>query len=450
MPFLSAALAVGGIASSLGGGAIAAHGAQQAAKTQAQAAEDAATLQQQDANAALQEQNQQSNLAQQNSAPYRRAGQNAVISLNDLLGLKPFNPYPINAGGNIAPQAGGLNSPAVAGQIVNPAAPSGVAQNPNPLIPRAKGGRATVGLHYLVGEKGPEELVMHGDGTGTILPHPVHPDLIPRAWGGGVGHIPDTNIPPGQIDAWADKQPGDPGDPRASTGGRPANPPAPSGTVNSSGNPLVTGGNAPGSTSQLNPFQSWVMPFQAPTMQQAQNEPGYQFQVQQGEQALANQASANGELGDSNYGRALVNYGQQAAQSDYQNVYNRARDQYQQQYNIFQNNQGNQFNRLAALAGIGQTSTGQLNQAGQQGASNSGNILLGSGGQIGQNINNAGAATASGYVGGANAYGGALGNIGNNLSQYLTLQQILGQQGGVDLSGINMGAGSGPYVQAPG
>ena len=36
-------------------------------------------------------------------------------------------------------------------------------------------------------------------------------------------------------------------------------------------------------------------------MQQAENYPGYEFQLQQGEQALSNQASASGELGDSNY-----------------------------------------------------------------------------------------------------------------------------------------------------
>ena len=76
-------------------------------------------------------------------------------------------------------------------------------------------------------------------------------------------------------------------------------------------------------------------------MAQAQNAPGYQFQLQQGEQALANQASANGELGDSNYGRALTNYAEGAAQSDYNNVFNQGLSTNQQQLADYQTNYQN-------------------------------------------------------------------------------------------------------------
>ena len=173
-----------------------------------------------------------------------------------------------------------------------------------------------------------------------------------------------------------------------------------------------------------------------PTIQQAEQYPGFQFQQQQGDQAITNQASATGELLDPNTSRALSQYNQNLAQTDYTNVFNQAMQQYQQAYNIFNNNQTNQFNRLSSIAGNGQTSTNALNAGGYQTAGSTGNILLGSAGQIGNQLNNAGAATASGYVGGANAIGGALGNSTSALGQYLTLQQIMNMnQGGGGTSG---------------
>ena len=168
-------------------------------------------------------------------------------------------------------------------------------------------------------------------------------------------------------------------------------------------------------------FPNWTNTFQAPTGATEQNDPGYQFRLQQGQTALENSAAARGGALSGDAGRALTQYGQDYASNEYQNVYNRALQQYQQSYNIFQNNQANKFNRYATLAGLGQTSAGQLGQFGQAAANNVGNINLTSGAQIGQQYNNAAAATASGYVGAANAGTNAIGNIG----QYLSLQQLL-------------------------
>lgn len=173
-------------------------------------------------------------------------------------------------------------------------------------------------------------------------------------------------------------------------------------------------------------LQPWNQQFQAPTAEQAAQTPGYQFQLQQGEQALQNSAAAKGDLLSGNTGAALEQYGQGLASTNYQQVYNNALTQYQQSYNQFQQNQANQFNRLASVAGLGQTAAGQLGQTGQAAAQNVGNISLTSGAQQGQDIQNAAAAQASGYVGTANAIGGGIGNIG----QYALLSQLLGQQGG--------------------
>lgn len=161
-----------------------------------------------------------------------------------------------------------------------------------------------------------------------------------------------------------------------------------------------------------------LQPFQAPTGATEQNDPGYQFRLQQGQQALDNSAAAKGSLLSGNTLEAQQQYGQNYASNEYGNVYNRAFGQYQQNYN-----------QLAGLAGTGQTAATNLGQQGQQAAQNMGNISMTSGAQQGQDLNNAAAATASGYVGSANAWGGALGNSTGNLSQMMLLSQLLGQQG---------------------
>ena len=172
------------------------------------------------------------------------------------------------------------------------------------------------------------------------------------------------------------------------------------------------------------PLAPWTQQFQAPTSVTEQNDPGYQFRLQQGEGALTNAALASGGGLTGNTGEALQQYGQGFASNEYQNVYNRAMQQYQQGYNQYEQNQSNLFNRYASIAGLGQTATGQLGNQGQAAAGNVANISLTGGAQIGQQMNNAAAAQASGYVGGANALSGGL----NNLSQYSMLQQLLQQQ----------------------
>ncbi len=159
-------------------------------------------------------------------------------------------------------------------------------------------------------------------------------------------------------------------------------------------------------------LQGFNQQFQAPTAQQAAATPGYQFQLQQGQNAIQNSAAARGGLVSGNAATGLDQYSQGLASENYGNTYNRAMQEYLNSANIFNTNQTNQYNRLAGLAGTGQNAATMLGQEGQAAAQNVGNINMTAGGQIGQNINNAGAATASGYVGGANAIAGGVNNIG--------------------------------------
>lgn len=192
------------------------------------------------------------------------------------------------------------------------------------------------------------------------------------------------------------------------------------GGVDANGNPNI------GFGSLLKPFGQT---FTAPTAVTEQNDPGYQFRLQQGQQALQNSAAARGGLLSGGTAKALADYNQNAASGEYGNVYNRALNTFGTNYNQYVNDQTNQFNRLAAISGIGQTTANDLNLSGLNTAGLVNNTLLTSGGQIGQQLNNAGAATASGYVGGANAINGAIGGVTNSLST-LALLNALKQGGG--------------------
>jgi hypothetical protein len=206
------------------------------------------------------------------------------------------------------------------------------------------------------------------------------------------------------------------------------------------GAPTGTQDLAPGGFGSL--MQGWNTPFVAPTGATEQNDPGYQFRLSQGTDAIDRSAAASGNLFTGGTGKALTQFGQDYASNEYGNVYNRAMGQYAQNYNIFNNNQANQFNRLAAISGIGQTTANQLGVFGQQAANNVGNIDLATGQQIGNNLNNAGAARGSGYVGGANAWSGALGGASSNLMNLYLLQGLLGQGPGDPGSGAIPGLGN--------
>lgn len=170
----------------------------------------------------------------------------------------------------------------------------------------------------------------------------------------------------------------------------------------------------------------WTDSFKPPTAEEARATPGYKFQLQEGETALQNSAAANGGLLTGGTAKGIDQYAQGLADTTYQQTYSNALQQYQTAYNTFQNNQTNTFNRLATQAGEGQTTAAQLGDQGQRASSNVADINMTAGSQQGQSMNNAAYQTASGYVGAANAVGGAM----SRYTGYLTLQQLLGQHSG--------------------
>lgn len=171
----------------------------------------------------------------------------------------------------------------------------------------------------------------------------------------------------------------------------------------------------------------WTRQFQAPTAAQAAQTPGYQFQLQQGENALQNSAAGKGSLLTGRTMADLNNYAQGVASTNYQNTFQNALTQYNSAYQTFQNNQNNTYSRLMGLSGQG-----------LQAAGGAANFMSGIGGDLASLMAGAGAARAGGTIGAANAYGGIAGGVTNSLQNYMLMKQL---QGGGSGSIDNSSAG---------
>jgi len=143
-------------------------------------------------------------------------------------------------------------------------------------------------------------------------------------------------------------------------------------------------------------------------MDQFQQDPGYAFRLSEGMKALDRTAAARGGLLSGATLKGASRYGQDLASQEYQNAFNR--------YQIERNAQ---LNPLQSLAGIGQTSANTLTgAAGAYGA------------QTGQNLQDIGAARASGYLGGQNALSSALGQAGQLYQYGQRTNALAGMYGG--------------------
>lgn len=102
--------------------------------------------------------------------------------------------------------------------------------------------------------------------------------------------------------------------------------------------------------------------FQAPSEAEAMNEPGYQFRLNSGRNALERSAAARGVLRSGSTLTDLLEYGQNFGAQEYANVFNRALQGYDRNYrsawDAFQPQLADWqfrsgFGRDAALAGFG-------------------------------------------------------------------------------------------------
>lgn len=166
--------------------------------------------------------------------------------------------------------------------------------------------------------------------------------------------------------------------------------------------PYLASGNA--ALSQLNSqMPELTRKF---TMQDFQSDPGYQFQLQQGQQALQRSAASKGLLNSVGTQQNLDTYTQGLASQDYQ-----------QALGNFTNSQQQRYNMLAGLSQQGLNATGMTNAAAQN---------------VGNNISNnqmaQGNASAASTIASGNAFSGALGTAANGYMGQNMFNQLMQNQ----------------------
>ena len=144
----------------------------------------------------------------------------------------------------------------------------------------------------------------------------------------------------------------------------------------------------------------------APFDYNANTDPGTQFRLKQGLDAMNATAAARGGLISGNALKAGQDYGQAQGSQEYSNAFNRYLQNYANSQNTFQLNRNNLLQPLQFLSGQGQASA--TNTASNIGANAANNAALSTG---------AANATAAGTVGQANAYSNA---IGQGIGAYQT------------------------------
>jgi hypothetical protein len=176
-------------------------------------------------------------------------------------------------------------------------------------------------------------------------------------------------------------------------------------------------------------YGSLAKPF---GMSDFEQDPGYAFRQSEGMRALERSASARGNLLSGGTLRGIQRFGQDLASQEYGNAFNR-----------YQIERSARLNPLQSLMGAGQSAT---------------NVVTGNIGQSSQNqqanILGAGQARASGYVGQANALGGALSSIGQAAASYPLMQAQMNYFNSLPrVPGGGIGGGAGSVIQpyaAPG
>lgn len=393
-------LLIGGLAGAGGGiasGIMGANAAGDAASAQANAADQAAQLQYQASQNALDFQKQQYNTSQQEMAPWLRTGQGALSNLAYLMGIGSPGAY--------------QGAPGLQSESALPA-PSGPNAPPQPSFgaPLAGTGvsQPTFGGFQSGAQRNPGGPITGLSPMGASAPSSGVVGAVQN--GGQAAPLPGSGA----------RLTAPPGVSAPTSGAVPAmqNPAA-------GGNPSLAGGF--GSLMEANPYST----FSAPTAAQMEaNDPGYQERLKLAQTAMENSAAARGNVLTGGTAQAENQMAQDYASNEYNNYYNQAFNTNAANYNAFNQNQANEYNRLANMAGMGQTTAGQLANLGTEMSGQVGSNLLGTANAMGQQYNNAAAANASGMVGAANAYGGAINGATGGLMNLMLMRQLMGGGGG--------------------
>jgi hypothetical protein len=142
-------------------------------------------------------------------------------------------------------------------------------------------------------------------------------------------------------------------------------------------------------------------------------DPGYNYRLAESEKALDRIKSREGNIFSGGALKAAGRNAQDMASQEFGNAYNRALTGYNA--NVARSDTG--YNRLAAMAGLGQTAGTQIGAAGQNYATNAGNLM-----------GRAGEATAAGQLGMGNTFNNALGTMASGYQNQSNFDRFLASQ----------------------
>jgi hypothetical protein len=163
-------------------------------------------------------------------------------------------------------------------------------------------------------------------------------------------------------------------------------------------------------------------------------DPGYQFRLEQGQQALERAEAAGGGVGSGGALKAGVQYGQDYASGEYANAYAR-----------FMGTRQANYANLANIAGYGEQANATLTNAGTGASANVSNTAMEGARGAGDYLTQGANASAAGQIGGANVWANNLSNLGN-----LGQQALAASQSGYQQQQLNRGYQALPIAQGPG
>jgi hypothetical protein len=179
------------------------------------------------------------------------------------------------------------------------------------------------------------------------------------------------------------------------------------GAVNTLATDLAPGGSL---------TKTWDTPFTFSGVNET-NDPEYQFDLQQGEQAQERSAAATGGLISGGEQKDLINYAQGNSLNAFNSSYANALTNYNTAMNAFETNQSNTYSRLAGLAGIGQGAQQTVATAGSNAANTNASTSTTSAANEGNFIAQGGSAQAAGIMGATNALSNTTNNAINSLAE---------------------------------
>ena len=158
--------------------------------------------------------------------------------------------------------------------------------------------------------------------------------------------------------------------------------------------------------------------FKAPTLEEVQQTPGYQFAAQQGSKGILQASAAGGGGISGGTSKALQGYQTNLANTTYGDAFSRAMQAYQSQLagygtRLAANQQ--EFGQMFAPAQLGAGATANINQIGGNASSTIAQLMAG-----------IGSSRAAGTMGGAASIANGIGGATNSISQSLLLAKLLG------------------------